>query len=284
VAAPVTPNLSERFKSTTTLLNTGNILIAGGMTENLNMPPGTPTPVTATAELFNPSSLTFSYTAGSLATPRAAHTATLLPDGKVLVVGGVDTNGNSLASAELYDPARGTFSGAGTLQVPRSYHYASVQSAPGQPTQVAIYGGSTTDPAQPDDGWEVWDEGKNAFIASGTMLGPAFGIPQPVAFQPSSVTQFALVGGRDQDGQITASTQYLYTNVPNFANFQPGRKMNVPRTGHRLTDLPNRAGLLVTGGKYIDNWNRSARRQRGTRRSPSRHSLASALGHSNLPW
>ena len=245
-AAPVVPNLKERLKSTATLLNTGNILIAGGMTENLNMPPGTPTPVTATAELFNAGSLTFSYTTGSLATPRAAHTATLLPDGKVLIVGGVDANGQALASAELYDPATGTFSGAGSLQTPRTYHYASLNSVPpGQPTQVFIYGGSTTGLSKPDDGWELWDEGKNAFIASGTMLRPALGIPQPVAFQPASVTQFALVGGRDQDDQITASTQYLYTGG---LMFQPGLKMNVPRAAHTLTTLPNGAGLLVTGG------------------------------------
>src|SRR5437016_13655333 len=40
---------------------------------------------------------------GSLATAREFHTATLLPNGKVLVAGGVDSSG-FLASAELYDP------------------------------------------------------------------------------------------------------------------------------------------------------------------------------------
>ena len=40
---------------------------------------------------------------GSLTTPRAAHTATLLPNGKMLVAGG--DNGGPIASAELYDPA-----------------------------------------------------------------------------------------------------------------------------------------------------------------------------------
>src|SRR5262245_24205431 len=44
---------------------------------------------------------------GSLATARWFHTATLLPNGKVLVAGGWDASG-ALASAELYDPASGT--------------------------------------------------------------------------------------------------------------------------------------------------------------------------------
>ncbi|PYX58166.1 MAG: hypothetical protein DMG76_09865 [Acidobacteria bacterium] len=62
----------------------------------------------ATAELFDPSTGSFSST-GSMSTRRAAHTATLLSNGKVLVTGGIDNNGNVLATAELYDPVSGTF-------------------------------------------------------------------------------------------------------------------------------------------------------------------------------
>jgi hypothetical protein len=43
---------------------------------------------------------------GALSTPRTSHTATLLPNGKVLVAGGF--NIGPLETAELYDPARGT--------------------------------------------------------------------------------------------------------------------------------------------------------------------------------
>ena len=58
----------------------------------------------SSAELYDPASGTWTAT-GSLGTARDAHTATLLPNGKVLVAGG--NNGPALSSAELYDPGLG---------------------------------------------------------------------------------------------------------------------------------------------------------------------------------
>ena len=46
---------------------------------------------------------------------RASHTATLLPNGKVLVAGGTDSLGNDLATAELFDPSTGTFTATGSM-------------------------------------------------------------------------------------------------------------------------------------------------------------------------
>jgi large repetitive protein len=55
---------------------------------------------------------------GSLATARESHTATLLPSGKVLVVGGYNSSG-FVSSAELYDPAAGTWTATGSLRSAR---------------------------------------------------------------------------------------------------------------------------------------------------------------------
>ena len=58
--------------------------------------------------------------------PQSSYTATLLPNGKVLVVGGFTSFNGILASAELYDPASGTWSATGSLATARSYHTATL--------------------------------------------------------------------------------------------------------------------------------------------------------------
>src|SRR5215472_5129463 len=62
---------------------------------------------------------------GNLGTARAYHTATLLPNGKVLVTGGIGSNGLS-SQAELYDPATETWVATGSLGIARYAHTATL--------------------------------------------------------------------------------------------------------------------------------------------------------------
>ena len=55
-------------------------------------------------------------------TARVYHTATLLPSGKVLVIGGSDGRGNCFSSAELYDPAGNTWTPTGSMGAAREKH------------------------------------------------------------------------------------------------------------------------------------------------------------------
>jgi len=66
---------------------------------------------------------------GAMTTPRCGHTATLLWNGKVLVAGGAgpkNCDGASIRTAELFDPATGTWSETGSLNTARSNHTATL--------------------------------------------------------------------------------------------------------------------------------------------------------------
>jgi hypothetical protein len=104
-----------RELATATLLGNGEVLVAGGEHSNLVAP------YISEAELYNPSTGTFSVT-GSLNTARFDHTATLLDNGQVLIAAGAPI----LASAELYDPSNGKFKVTGSLNTGRRLHTATL--------------------------------------------------------------------------------------------------------------------------------------------------------------
>jgi hypothetical protein len=62
---------------------------------------------------------------GSMTTARENHTATLLPNGKVMVTGG-DNHSVYLSSSEIYDPATGLWAATGALNTGRAYHKATL--------------------------------------------------------------------------------------------------------------------------------------------------------------
>lgn len=115
-------NLNEgRWLHTTTVLNDGRVLIVGGRSNNCT--DSCPMYSLATAEIFDPVTGTITST-GSLNIGRHAHSAVLLTDGRVLVIGGESYNlpdSDQIGTGEVYDPATGLWQTWGTLLGGRSY-------------------------------------------------------------------------------------------------------------------------------------------------------------------
>ena len=148
-----------RYGHTATLLPNGKVLITGGISSATLGAIGFPQTLTleSSAEIYDPQTGTF-RAAGDLGGPRAGHTATLLPNGKVLIAGGLTGNSLPLATAEIYDPVAGTFTPTGSMSTGRYLHTATLLTSG---KVLIVYG---TFPA------ELYDPVTGSFADIGTTL------------------------------------------------------------------------------------------------------------------
>ena len=267
-----------RFAHTATLLADGRVLIAGGCTDEQGpsaTPPFCGNTVTATAELYDPGTRTFVAT-GSMTAARAYHTATLLPDGRVLVAagfGGGSSENGTLDSAELYDPLTGTFTATGGLNSSSiiGTNTATLLSdgrvlITGSNTDAALYDPATGTFAVAGDGTRpppfptatLLDDGRVLF-ASPFFTAELFD-PGTATFSPTGngtvgarATLLAsgkvlLAGGNDDPGPSSLANLY----DPATGNFIATGNMITSRADHTITLLADGRALVAGGSSWMD--------------------------------
>ncbi len=175
---------------------------------------------------------------GILTTGRSTQTATLLPNGHVLVAGGQDSSGNPLVSAELYDPAAGTWTATGPLTTWRRSHTATLLPN----GQVLVAGGwNTTYLASA----ELYDPGTGQWTATGSLATARDGTTATLL-----VTGKVLVAGGAGGSGALASCE-LYD--PAAGSWSPAGSaplygsLNEARSMLTATLMPN-GQVLVAGG------------------------------------
>jgi hypothetical protein len=112
-----------------------------------------------------PSETVIFTSGGNMVEGRYHHRATLLPNGKVLITGGIDDAGNRLASAELYDPAAGAFAATGSMSTVRYVHTSTLL-----PDGKVLIAGGYTSWGDLSSSAELYDPTTGTFTLTGSMV------------------------------------------------------------------------------------------------------------------
>jgi hypothetical protein len=173
---------------------------------------------------------------GAMSVLRSGHTATLLPNGLVLVAGGMQRNGSPLATAELYEPATGRFRPTGnSMSTPRVGHSASLLID----GRVLLDGGWSSDGTLATA--ELYDPASDRFRPTGAMTSRRGDFTASLL----SNGRVLVVGGQDANALATAE---LYD--PGTETFAPTGPMRSARTMHTATVLADGNVLIAGGGEY----------------------------------
>ncbi len=184
------------------------VLVVGGSNFDISHRP-------IDAEVYDPDSGRFAATKGPPMKQRSFHTATLLPDGDVLIAGGAP-GWVSTASAELYSVVNQTFASAKSeMTVPRDQHTAT-----------------------------LLDNGTVLIVGGNYNLGGAVA-PAPGASSSSSVYGSAKVKSFAGGSPGMLSSSEIFN--PATQAFSPGAALNAPRAAHTATLLPD-GTILIAGG------------------------------------
>jgi len=187
---------------------------------------------------LNVNSLNPATPAGSMATARYWHTATLLPNSKVFVAGGF-TGGTLLASTELYDPTTNAWSLAGSLGVARELHTATLLPS----GKVLVTGGCTANASVVFTSVEIYDPATNTWTPAAAMATPRH--VHTATLLPSG--KVLITGGHTGSSVVPSAELYNPNAGTNVNPWTPTGAMATARYSHTATLLPG-GKVLVAGG------------------------------------
>jgi hypothetical protein len=166
----------------------------------------------------------------AMSVARAAHTATPLRDGRVLLVGGLDA---AAGTAELFDPKTRTFTRTGSLLTPRGSHTATLLPD-GRVLMAGGYNGSFLAST------EIYDPARGTFSAGPSMTEPRS--------DHLAITlrdgRTLIVGGQGSESSFLATAE---TFDPTTSRFTSTGSMAVSRASH-VAALLRDGSVIVVGG------------------------------------
>lgn len=215
-----------RSYHTATLLNNGKVLIAGGNRRE--------------AELYNPNTGSFSLTGSTNKYFFQGSSATLLPDGRVLLVGGI----SSQKYAEIYNPATGLFAATDSLETDHSFHTATLLAD----GRVLIAAGQHHPGPQTHAVAEIYNPATGAFSTTGSLLIDRSGHAAALLRDG----RVLIAGGlRTTAPGMGVNLKSCEIYDPATGLFTAAGEMSVARSNFSLTPLPD--GRILAAGAFSVN-------------------------------
>jgi Galactose oxidase, central domain len=233
-----------------TLLATGDVLVAGGVTEfytERNFTSVTVSPSTQAA-IFNVSARAFALIV-PLGTARAMHSATLLTSGKVLIAGGVvQPDMTATATTELFDPAKSSFAPSVSLAVPRRSQGAILV-----PAGLLLIGGAST--ASYEIIAAAGTGGQTAYPLPFPLPSPAYplfvSLSETVTPVPIAGRGIYAFGGQVVDHGTSTCDAVLYVEAPPSPDSDARRQALVYTQSRQLYLAPPIDDAPLTGAKLV---------------------------------
>lgn len=238
---PASSMAFPRSGHTATRLSNGKVLVTGGFDQQ-DCYPDCPVPIHQTAEIYDPGTDAWTF-AGYMTGPRYLHTATLLSNGRVLLVGGACAG--VLSTAEIYSPAAGTWTATGSM---RSHRFSQTAARLGNGSVLIAAGYGVSNTALGTA--EVYNPATGKWTLTGNMI-TARGYHGAVRLLGGKVL---VTGGVNAPfpfppGFLGLAEAELYD--PATGTWAATGSMKSPRFGNTLNRL-NDGTVLAAGGEDKD--------------------------------